>query len=113
MGFLKAFDHDCFTVAPQADQGDCALNTVSGRDLQARLQQGGYLRVTAVSGGEEAYRDRVLQSILRQAHSRGLPVILLTARAAPLRPGRRCTITIPSRGTARRRRRFCSPAWRI
>lgn len=87
MGFLKAFDHDCFTVAPQADQGDCALNTVSGRDLQARLQQGGYLRVTAVSGGEEADRDRVLQSILRQAHSRGLPVILLTARAAPLRPG--------------------------
>lgn len=88
MGFLKAFEHDCFTVAPpQGDPADQALNTISGRNLQERLQRDGYLRVTAVSGGEKADRDRVLMSVLRQARSRGLPVILLTADAAPILPG--------------------------
>ena len=88
MEFLKAFEHDCFTAAPpQADQADYALNTISGRSLQERLQKDGYLRVTAVSGGEKPDRDRVLQSILRQARSHRLPVILLTAWAAPLLPG--------------------------
>lgn len=88
MGFLKAFEHDCFTVAlPQGDQADYALNTISSRNLQERLRQDGYLRVTAVSGGEKADRDQVLMSVLRQARSRSLPVILLTADATPLLPG--------------------------
>lgn len=87
MGFLKAFENDFFAVAPlQGDQAHCALNTISSRNLQARLRQDGYLRVTAVSGGEKPDRDRVLLSVLRQARRFGLPVILLTAAASPLSP---------------------------
>lgn len=89
MGFLKAFKHDCFTVAPpQGDLADHTLNNISGRDLQERLQRDGYLRVTVVSGGEKSDRNRVLMSVLRQAHICKLPAILLTADSVSLLPGK-------------------------
>lgn len=107
MGFLKAFEHDCFTVAPPKTGGaDSALNTVSGRALQERLARDGYLRMTAVSGGETEDRARVLLSVLRQARSRSLPVVLLTAGEDPLLPGARLYNYDPFRGHTREEAAF-------
>lgn len=84
MGFLKPFGRDIFTVAPRSGDPDQALNTVSKPVLQERLDQGGLLELTAVSGGTARDRALVLDAVLRQARTRNLPVVALSARTQPL-----------------------------
>ena len=84
MKIREAFQNDCFALTPATGAIRSAFQKgriAAGRksDLQQILRQDGWLRTTAVSGGDLADRRRIVHAALVQARRRGIPFLLLSA----------------------------------